>query len=219
MGTEKDVGLLKQHGKPGDFVLYEKNQGLRGNDSGFRIAFIKHDKETNFESSLRKVRILKTEDRNKGRPGFCLEHEPNKWSDTLDTLLSTWRKDPHLGIDTPFDGSIQQTKTTLSPSTNLPSVQRKRSLSSPNTLARFSQKDKAKPSRALSPNNMLSNRSNSQSLISLDDPNIDHVFYNEPNVKTLLEGKPEGNKCSPQIVNLYFLLFKDHSFVTCMSCI
>ena len=74
MGTEKDVGLLKQHGKPGDFVLYEKNQGLRGNDSGFRIAFIKHDKETNFESSLRKVRILKTEDRNKGRPGFCLEH-------------------------------------------------------------------------------------------------------------------------------------------------
>ena len=203
MGTEKDVGLLKQHGRPGDFVLYEKNQGIRGNDSGFRIAFIKHDKETNFESSLRKVRILKTEDRNKGRQGLCLEHEPNKWSDTLDTLLSTWRNDPHLGIDTPFDSSILQTKNAPSLTTNLPSVQRKRSLSSPVTLARFSQNDKTKPSRALSPNNMLSNRSNSQSLISLDDPNIDHVFYNEPNVKTLLEGKPEGNKCFPQIVNLY----------------
>ena len=205
MGTEKDANLLKQYGKPGDFVLYEKNQGVKGNDSGFRIAFIKHDKETNFESSLRKVRVLKTEDRNKGRQGLCLEHEPNKWSDTLDSLLNTWMTDPHLGIDTLFDSSIFQPKNASSLATNLPSVQRKRSLSSPNNLARFSQKDKTKPSRALSPNNMLSNRSNSQSLISLDDPNIDHVFYNEPNVKTLLEGKPEGNKCFPQIESLYVL--------------
>ena len=185
LGSEKDIITLKMQGEVGDFVLYEKNYLTQGDDSGYRIAFLKANEGTHTESVVRKIRILKTESKNRGRQGFCMEHEPCKWFDSLDALINTYKDDPASGMLKPFDVSIYSTKT-LSPF-----LKKSLSRSSPDILKRVNDHDRiTSPNRAI--NKFHESREMSHSLSDINNPNIDRVHFNENNVSSLLTGKPEG---------------------------
>ena len=187
IGTEKDVISLKQHGNPGEFVVYETNNSkIARNDSGYRVAFLWYDEKTQYQS-LKKVRILKTETGNKGKQGFCMEHEPNKLFDSVDNLIYGGRNDPDSGMAKPFDVS----RTQLGRVVSSPSLNREGSQSSPDIRGQGNHFQPKPVITGLSPN-LADSRATSRSLTGLNVQNTDHIHYNQADVRKLLFGKPLG---------------------------
>ena len=186
-GTEKDIVTLKHHGLPGDFIIFEKKYASHGSDSAIRIAFLKCDEDTNNESVARKIRVIKTETQNRGKMGYCMEQEPNKWFDSIDMLVNSCKNNPSYGFQTPFNVSVYSTRIISEPPLSPPGDQKQMFRSISKSESEYITKP---PARKLKPNDKLS-----QSMKHLDignDHEIDRVIYEEDDPQSLLSGQPEG---------------------------
>ena len=98
-GEEYHLIEMKRAGSTGDFIVYEKADDAQ---CPLRVAFLKEDENAGNQMRAQKIKVVRTQNGNRGGKGFGLQSSYVRWYDSIPKMIHYIKNDTNHILTKPY---------------------------------------------------------------------------------------------------------------------